>query len=119
MARVLLLLAAVLQSVVIFSFADGGDAAFLNENINRKITLASPHGLENMLTFKVTKKDAAATSYVIPLRNESQAGRISWFSCKVNNEVAKDVQLDTSGGKINLKVSLPREFTSGSISCQM
>ena len=119
MTRLLYWISTLLLSIVLGTLVEGHDESFINENVNRKINLATSHGLENSLTFKVTRRNPSATAYVIQLRSEAEAGPIAYHTCTVNNEVAKDVQLQKSETSAIVKVGLPDGFNSGVIACSM
>ena len=110
------LMVVLLLSIILSSTAQQNDD-FVNENISRKMNLANPHGLENILAFKVAKKNAAATMYTVPLLPESKAGRLAKVSCTVNNELVKDLKVE-KGADSKIHVPVPATFTSGSIACQ-
>jgi len=90
---------------------------FVNENINRKISIANPHGVENIVTFKVSRKNAAAATYTVPLLPEDKAGRLAKASCSINNEIVRDLAAG-KGDDSKIQVPLPATFTSGTIACQ-
>jgi hypothetical protein len=89
------------------------------EAISRKIHLSTPHGVDNLLQYKVTRKNAAATHFVVPTASEERSGRFARIMCTINSDAAKDVQTEKTPKGFNIKVPVPSTFTSGMINCQM
>lgn len=112
------LLALVIALAAASAFAAAVDSSFVVRAITRKINLATPHGLENIVGFQVAKKSGASV-FRIPLSSEGRAGRLSRVSCTVDNNFVKDVTVDKGADAITVNVALPETFTSGTIACQM
>ena len=95
------------------------DKSFVVENVKRTISLVSPHGVDVSLAFKATKKDAAASAFLITIPSENQAGRIAKVSCSEAKEGVKEVQVEKSEQAVSIKVPVTASFSTGTFTCQV
>jgi oligosaccharyltransferase complex subunit alpha (ribophorin I) len=108
-----------LAIVQISSVLGAVDRAFVIENVKRVIRLGNLQGTETTLSYKVTRKDASASAYMVTLLSEEQGGRISKFACQVEKDVILDLSVEKTDKGVSLKVPLPASFSSGTIFCQL
>lgn len=104
--------------VLLLNGAIAADTSFVLDSITRKLNLANAHGLENIVAFKATRKDAGASSFHVTLLPESKGGRVVKIVCNINNDIVRDTEITKSAEAVSVKIPVPTGFSSGTIACQ-
>ena len=93
------------------------DASFINEQITRLIGLTHNNGIKVVHSFKVSRKDESAATYLITLPSEDYGGRIARFACEIDGKAVVGTTSQKTNDAVILKVPVPDSFAAGTITC--